>query len=115
MLVTAIIISCQKNDFPKLTGPYLGLKPPGMTPELFAPGIISTNMNAAKIAISPDGKEIFFRLMAYDHSFMTLVSMREKNGVWSKPEVAPFSGRWNDGEPFFHWTEQGFFLHQTGL
>ena len=91
----------QQNEERVLKGPYLGQTPPGKTPELFAPGIISTNMNAARIAIAPDGKEIFFRLMAYDHSFMTLVFMREKNGMWSKPEVAPFSGRWNDGEPFF--------------
>ena len=31
----------QQNDFLKLTGPYLGQNPPGMTPEIFAPGIIS--------------------------------------------------------------------------
>jgi hypothetical protein len=28
----------QQRDFPKLTGPYLGQKPPGMMPEVFAPG-----------------------------------------------------------------------------
>ena len=30
------------KDFPVLKGPYLGQKPPGMNPEIFAPGIIST-------------------------------------------------------------------------
>ena len=30
------------NDWPVLKGPYIGQKPPGMTPEIFAPGIIST-------------------------------------------------------------------------
>jgi len=30
------------NDFTTLKGPYLGQRPPGMTPEIFAPGIIST-------------------------------------------------------------------------
>jgi len=69
MLVAAFGLNAQEKEFPRLSGPYLGQKPPGMTPELFAPGIISTNMNAAKIAISPDGKEIFFRLMNYNHSF----------------------------------------------
>jgi hypothetical protein len=28
--------------FPILKGPYLGQKPPGMIPEIFAPGFIST-------------------------------------------------------------------------
>lgn len=101
VLITALGIMAQSQYFPKLTGPYLGQKPPGKTPEIFAPDILSTNMNVAKIAISPDGKEIFFRLMSYDHSFTTIVFMREFNGVWSKPEVAPFSGKYNDGEPFF--------------
>ena len=32
-----------KSDFPVLTGFYLGQNPPGLTPEIFAPGIISAN------------------------------------------------------------------------
>lgn len=31
-----------KEDFPVLKGPYLGQKPPGVKPEIFAPGIVST-------------------------------------------------------------------------
>jgi hypothetical protein len=31
------------TDLPKLTGPYLGQKPPGDTPELFAPGSLPTD------------------------------------------------------------------------
>jgi len=30
-----------QDDFPVLEGPYLGQKPPGLIPELFAPGIVS--------------------------------------------------------------------------
>ena len=29
LLVAAITINAQQTDFPKLTGPYLGQKPPG--------------------------------------------------------------------------------------
>ena len=32
-----------KNDFPPLKGPYLGQKPPGMIPKVFATGIVSTD------------------------------------------------------------------------
>jgi Tol biopolymer transport system component len=101
LLVSANVNLFAQKDFPKLTGPYLGQRPPGMTPEIFAPGIISTNMNAAKIVFSPDGKEIVFRLMNYNHSFYTIVFMRQENGVWSKPEVAPFSGKYHDTDPYF--------------
>ena len=76
IILSVSFIFCNKNtesDFTILKGPYLGQRPPGMTPEIFAPGIISTNMNAAKIVFSSDGKEIFFRLMNYNHSFITMM------------------------------------------
>jgi len=41
LLVTAITVNAQQADFPKLTGPYLGQKPPGDQPEIFVPGLIS--------------------------------------------------------------------------
>lgn len=31
-----------QDEFPVLESPYLGQEPPGLTPEIFAPGIIST-------------------------------------------------------------------------
>lgn len=101
LIQTAISVVAQQTEFPKLVGTYFGQEPPGMTPEIFAPGIISTNMNAAKIAFSPDGKGIAFTLMNYNHSFYMIVLMRQKNGVWSKLEVAPFSGKYHDSEPYF--------------
>jgi hypothetical protein len=40
---------------------YLGQKPPGKTPELFAPGIVSVeNTKEHCLAISPKGDEMFF-------------------------------------------------------
>ena len=34
--------SYSRDELPILQGPYLGQKPPGLTPEVFAPGIVST-------------------------------------------------------------------------
>ncbi len=36
----------QNEKFPVLKGEYLGQKPPGTTPEIFAPGIVSTTQVA---------------------------------------------------------------------
>lgn len=36
LLVEAMVLMAQQTEFSKLTGPYLGQKPPGMTPEVFA-------------------------------------------------------------------------------
>ena len=46
-LILILEIGCVKNgeeDFPVLKGRYLGQKPPGTKPEIFAPGIISTGL-----------------------------------------------------------------------
>ena len=50
-------------DFPELTGEYLGQTPPGDTPQLFAPGIVSTGMYARDIAMTPDGTELYYCVM----------------------------------------------------
>ncbi len=63
LLLTGVVVSYSdgvKKDFPVLKGPYLGQKPPGETPELFAPGIITTGMFTRDVAMTPDGKYLFF-------------------------------------------------------
>ena len=85
MLVTAITISAQKNDFPKLTGPYLGQKPPVNEPVLFAPGIVSNGRNHSSVTISQDGKEFYWSGEERKIWFTKLV-----NGRWTQPEVVSF-------------------------
>ena len=103
ILVIATNITAQQKDFPKLTGPYLGYKPPGMTPEVFAPGIISKE-DTQEFAgtFSPDGKEFFFtRRPEYDDfQAQRIWFTREINGIWTEPEPAPFSEDCMELEPF---------------
>ncbi|MFA8342366.1 MAG: hypothetical protein ACEPO8_05280 [Rhodothermaceae bacterium] len=81
-----------------LKGAYLGQKLPGTEPVLFAPGIVSTGMNERDLTVSPAMDEIYFSVR-YKTRFAIAVS-KIKNGVWTKPEVAPFSGEHNDIEPY---------------
>ncbi len=100
LLVAAITISAQQNDFPKLTGPYLGQKPPGMTPEIFAPGIISLPSREHNCpSFSANGMEIFFSVVYYTpHN--VIFSMHEENGIWSPPGVMSLCGEYQDDGPF---------------
>ena len=51
----------QQHDFQVLIGPYLGQKPPGMTPELFALGIISDeDTKEMGCVLISDRKEFYF-------------------------------------------------------
>jgi hypothetical protein len=91
-------------DFPKLTGPYLGQKPPGMTPEVFAPGIVSTpEFREYSGAFSPDGKEYyFFRL---ENGVGMMMVCRLTGDRWSVPQRASFDAGHMDREP--HITPDG--------
>ncbi len=89
--INLVFIDCSKKDsFPVLKGSYLGQTPPGMTAEIFAPRIISTGYDERIAAFSPDGKELYYALWGAPHG--VILQMREVNGCWTKPEVAPFSG-----------------------
>jgi len=58
--MTDLTDSAQKDDAPVLNGPYLGQKPPGKSPEIFAPGIVSTEIGELNTIVSPERKHFFF-------------------------------------------------------
>lgn len=74
--------------FPRLTGPYLGQNPPGVRPELFAPGVVSTGLTERDIAFSPDGARVLFGVM--DLGLVTLLESWLEAGVWTEPTTAAF-------------------------
>jgi D-alanyl-D-alanine carboxypeptidase len=79
-------------------GPYLGQKPPGTSPEVFGPGIVSTEQREFNIIISPDGKEIYFSRTTAGSPTAIMVVL-ERNGRWTEPQIAPFSGTYSDMDP----------------
>jgi len=83
---------------PVLTGEYLGQKKPGLTPEIFAPGIISTEAYEFAGTFSPDGKEFYFTRRWPTNN--TIWVTQQVNGQWTVPQVAHFSGKYFDFEPF---------------
>ena len=82
-----------------LSGPYLGQPTPGLKPELFAPGIVSTSGNMEfSCTFSPDGKEFYFTRRKPGEGNRILVSRWTDSG-WSMPEPASFSGEYGGHEP----------------
>ena len=74
-----------KVAFPHLSGPYLGQYLPDTIPQLFAPGVVSTGMFTRDMAISPDGKEIYFCVSIGSYTFSTILCSKEVNGEWLPP------------------------------
>jgi len=82
-----------------LRGPYLGQKPPGLKPELFAPGIVSSARSFEfGLAIAPDGREIYFTRRE-DGGRNTILVSRLGDDGWTAPEEAPFAKGFPSGEP----------------
>jgi Tol biopolymer transport system component len=77
---------------------------PKLAPELFAPGVISTDLDESGGSFSPDGRFFYFvRRGAYTTSPpISIICFSEfRDGKWTRPEVAPFAGIYLDGSPSF--------------
>lgn len=70
--------------------------------QLVEKGVISTYLYERDMAISPDGREMFYTiLLPSTGRQMIMHRVRNHTGKWSEPEVANFSGIFNDLEPAF--------------
>ena len=93
-LLTALIPwaadgAAPRDDFPVLRGPYLGQPPPGAQARLFAPGIVATGMHERDVAMTPDGRELYFGVTV--GHFVTILVTRLENGRWTEPAIVPFA------------------------
>lgn len=68
-----------------------GQVPPPKTPELLLPGIVSTGMYERDVALSPDGKELYFGIIG-GGAVSVIARTQFVDGHWTAAEVAPFSG-----------------------
>lgn len=68
--------------------------------KLFAEGVINTDADEYGPTFTPDGKTLYFtrRVNRRDSEFIYV--SRLANGKWSAPELATFSGKYFDKEPF---------------
>jgi len=98
-LITAMLIkACLVYSQNKI---YFDQTPPSDTPEIFAPGIISDQYGNRDMSISPNSDELFYTLQ-YSRGLISAILYSQKiNGKWTMPEVAFFSGLYNDLEPAF--------------
>lgn len=114
LFLCTLLISCSQNnesDFHKLKGPYLGQKPPGTTPEMFAPGLLSAGGHETKITFSPDGKEFSISISTSGWRYLAepkgpflksfMMYSYIENGHWTEPQEFPFNPDRKEYYPFF--------------
>ena len=110
LIISLICFSCNqsKQIFLESKDAYFGLTPPGLLPEVFAPGIVSTGMSEINACFSPDYTEFLFSVIMPSRQFV-IMSMKYNDHHWSSPEVASFSGVYSEADPFI--TADGRYLY----
>ena len=98
---------------PDEVGMYFGQKPPGMIPEVFAPGFISTpdDMEYA-CTYTPDGKEFYYSVNKGITGEPVIMVSRWKDGKWTVPEKLNVQAEGLCTEP--HVTRDGQTLYFGG-
>lgn len=84
--------SYSQDNFPVLEGPYLGQKPPGSIPEVFAPGIVSTKDWEIEGVFAPSMKEFYFARYRGTYDDAKTYVIQYKNGAWHESVVERRSG-----------------------
>ncbi len=92
--------ACGPTDqYPVLSGPYLGMVPPGDTPVVFAPGIVSTDKQELNSIFTPDGDALYFSISG-EGDDVNVMEMRLVDGHWTEPSVASFNSGFGEVDPF---------------
>jgi hypothetical protein len=82
-----------QGSMPELQGAWFGQETPGLEPVEFRPEILSAERSGAHVAgisFGPVGNEAFFTLNTTVGS-ADLMWMRMIDGIWLKPQLAPFN------------------------
>lgn len=93
-----LIISCNNHNEKSFEEPTTFKD--AKTPVLLAPGIISTGDYDTHAALSPTGDTLYFLKCSPNMNECTICVSYKKNKEWQAPEVAVFSGKYLDVDPF---------------
>lgn len=96
LLLSALSMSSKSYGDEKpavLEGPYLGQKPPGLTPEVFASGFVSTEHRDGNGFFTPDMKAFYFTRKDNSSGMWSFVTFKSENNQWRESVVGPRVGR----------------------
>jgi hypothetical protein len=100
-LICLAVASTARSQTKPEAKPYLGQVPPGDTPVIFAPGIISKGNIHSRLEISPDGRELFWNTVDMKTFSTQILSVRVVDGKWSDPLPPSFAKDGDTKEPLF--------------
>ncbi len=83
-----------QNKLTNHTGPYLGQEPPGLTPKVFAPGIISTKGWEYGVVFAPSLREIYWvrEVNVETKPKQEMVVFESEGNQWRERVIGPRKG-----------------------
>ena len=106
---TLVALAALAASFAAAAAPYTA-KGPVPIATVFQPGVISTADDESHPTFTPDGTTLFFLKNTPTFRHWTVVESHYANGRWGTPEVAPFSGQYNDADVFLAKDGSVFFI-----
>ncbi len=92
--VVALSCACQLQDEkPILEGPYLGQRPPGLTPARFAPGIVSTEHWEYGGTFTPDLREFYLLRNGGKYEKASFAVFQNEEDGWRESVISPRVGQ----------------------
>jgi hypothetical protein len=100
---TAVLPAIANYSFTDLTGEYLGQTPPGATPEVFAPGVISVDdhFEHSGAVFSPDKTEVYWAAKPNGSNMFHIYFMKSIDGRWTVPQITLFTEQYEGNRPTF--------------
>ena len=101
LIVAAWVAAAFSGDVPVVAPPgaYLGQAPPGTTPQVFAPGIVSTGRDEVSCAFTPDGRELYFAVFEPGRGFAVVVMAESRDG-WTTARPTSFASDFSEVDLF---------------
>lgn len=96
VLLSFLVMSCEsavQNKNSDIKKPYLDQKPPSLTPEPFAPGIISTANWEYGGVFSQDMKEFYVLMNGGKYDEATFVMFKYEDDKWQESVISPHKGQ----------------------
>lgn len=81
--------------------PYLGERPPGSNPRVFAPGVVSTGNIHSRLAISPDGREMYWNTVDMTSFTARILFVQIADGGWTEPRPPALAREGSTQSPMF--------------
>tara|TARA_R110002073_G_scaffold128999_3_gene275113 strand:- start:74468 stop:75403 length:936 start_codon:yes stop_codon:yes gene_type:complete len=102
------------NDSPTIESPYFGQKPPGLIPEIFAPGIISiSGRSEMGVSFSPDLNEMYFAIQKKSGIPADIYFSKLEDKKWTPIKKANFTKGKKAGEMKPHVSSDGKKIYFT--